>query len=56
MSQLFTFGLAPVALLWSFFVLRIVRWYAIWLVRHLYVPQDRVGTRQNGAEVAIEPA
>lgn len=28
-SQLLTFALAPVSLMWSFFVLRVVRWYAM---------------------------
>ncbi|MFF7881011.1 glycosyltransferase [Streptomyces sp. NPDC020794] len=50
-SQLWTFALAPLALLWSFFVLRVVRWYAM-----ATCLKTGWGTRQHGAEVTAESA
>lgn len=49
-SQLVTFALAPVALLWSFFVLRVVRWYAM-----ATCLKTGWGTRQGGVEVGMTP-
>jgi hyaluronan synthase len=47
-SQLLTFALAPVAVLWAFFVLRVVRWYAI-----ATCLRTGWGTRTAGVEVAL---
>lgn len=46
-SQLWTYALAPVAMVWSFFVLRTVRWYAM-----ATCMKTGWGTRQHGVEVA----
>jgi len=47
-SQLLTFALAPVATLWSFFVLRALRWYAI-----ATCLKTGWGTRGDGVEVGL---
>jgi hyaluronan synthase len=54
-SQLLTYVLSPVAMLWSFFVLRIVRWYAMATCWSALEKPSSWGTRQNGVEVAAEP-
>lgn len=46
-SQLVNYSLAPVAMFWSFFVLRFVRWYAM-----ATCTNTGWGTRQDGVEVA----
>jgi hyaluronan synthase len=48
-SQLFTWTLAPLAVLWAWTVLRAVRWYAMTTCL-----KTGWGTRQNGAEVALD--
>lgn len=47
-SQLATFALAPLAIIWSFVVLRLVRWYGMATCWHI-----RWGTRGNGAEISL---
>jgi hypothetical protein len=42
-------------MLWSFFVLRIVRWYAMATCWSALEKPSSWGTRQNGVEVAAEP-
>lgn len=54
-SQLLTFALSPVAMLWSFFVLRIVRWYAMATCWTTLGKPNSWGTRQDGVEVSIDP-
>lgn len=46
-SQLVNYSLAPVAMFWSFFVLRFVRWYAM-----ATCTNTGWGTRQKGVEVS----
>jgi hyaluronan synthase len=50
-SQLATWALAPLAVLWAWTVLRSVRWYAM-----ATCLKTGWGTRQNGAEVSLAPA
>jgi len=47
-SQLWTWALAPLAVLWAWTVLRAVRWYAMFTCL-----RTGWGTRQNGVEVAL---
>ena len=47
-SQLFTYALSPLAVLWSFAVLRGIRWYAM-----ATCLKGGWGTRQNGVEVTL---
>ncbi|WP_051055091.1 MULTISPECIES: hypothetical protein [Kitasatospora] len=50
-SQLATWALSPLAALWSWTVLRPLRWYAA-----LTCPRTGWGTRQHGPEVELAPA
>jgi hyaluronan synthase len=50
-SQLLTYALSPLAVLWAFTVLRVVRWYAM-----ATCLRGGWGTRQNGVEVTLAVA
>jgi hyaluronan synthase len=54
-SQLWTYALAPVAMVWSLVVLRVVRWYAMATCWSALDKPNSWGTRQNGVEVSLEP-
>jgi hyaluronan synthase len=51
-SQVLTFLISPVAMLWAFFVLRAVRWYGMATCWSALEKPNSWGTRQNGVEVA----